>query len=69
MCHNLWRLVLLLHPLGAAGNSCDADSRHLDEAERHHEGNELLDLVALAGDLEDEVDLIGIVGAGAELIG
>ncbi len=58
-----------LHSLGAAADAGDAGAGHLDEAERDHQRDELLDLVGLAGDLEDEAVGAGIDDPGAEGFG
>ncbi len=58
-----------LHALWPAADAGHAGARHFDQAQRHHERDELVDLVGLAGDLEDEARGSGIDDAGAEGIG
>ena len=60
---------LLFHALGPPGYSGNAGAGDFDEAQGHHEGNELFDLVAFSGDLENEAGGAGINDAGAEGIG
>src|SRR5262249_16369486 len=58
-----------LHRLGAAADGDDAAARHLDEAERQHQLDELVDLVGTAGDLEHEALDGGVDHAGTERLG
>ncbi len=57
------------HPLRPARDRGDAGARDLDQAERQHQLDELVDLVALAGDLEHEAFGGGVDHAGAEGVG
>src|SRR5882757_7219138 len=54
------------HALRTAGDRRDACARHFDQPERQHQRDELLDLIALAGDLEHEALGRGVDDAGAE---
>src|SRR6266480_1003746 len=59
----------VLHPFCAAADRHDAGARHLDKAERQHELDELVDLLAPPGDLEDEALDRGIDHARPERVG
>src|ERR1035437_1985651 len=54
------------HPLRPARDGGDTGARDLDQAERQHQLDELVDLVALAGDLEYEAFGGGVDHPGAE---
>src|SRR6202035_1502055 len=58
-----------LHGLRPARDGNDAGARDLDQAERQHQGNEALDLVGRAGDLEHETLGRGVDHAGPEGVG
>src|SRR5262245_2970338 len=58
-----------LHSFRTAHDGRDAGARDLDEAEWQHQGDELLDLVAGAGDLEYEAFGRGIDHSGAKCVG
>src|SRR5712671_3603596 len=57
-----------LHSLRPSADGHDAGAGDLDEADRNHERNETLDLVAGAGDLEYETLRSGVDDAGTERI-
>src|SRR5436190_3094236 len=57
------------HPLRPAGDGDDAGARHLDQAERQHQSDELVDLVGFAGELEHEALGCGIDHPRPERIG
>src|ERR1700737_3278927 len=61
--------VNLSHPLRAAPDRDNAGPRDLHQAERQHERDEALDLVARAGDLEHETLGRGVNDTGAERVG
>src|ERR1043165_5520794 len=58
-----------LHPLRPAADGGDAGARHLDEAERAHQVDELADLGGVAGDLEHEALGRGIDHPRAKRVG
>src|SRR6516164_10699332 len=59
-------MTLGSHPLGAPAHGGDAGARDLDEADHRHHGDEALDLLARAGELEDEGGERRVEGAGPE---
>src|ERR1700738_2727173 len=61
--------VNLSHPLRAAPDRDNAGARDLDQAERQHERDETLDLIARSGDLEHETLGRGVNDTGAERVG
>src|SRR5262249_47750019 len=68
-CANLKNLALGGEgalPFRSAADRHDAGPRHLHKADRQHEADEGLDLVAVAGDLEHEALGRGVDDAGAE---
>src|ERR1700730_6527977 len=58
-----------LHGLRAAPDGDDAGARDLDQAERQHQGDEALDLLGRAGDLEHEAFDRGVDHPGPEGVG
>src|SRR4051812_2986039 len=57
-----------LHALRAAVHGGHAGAADLDQAERLHDGDELVELGSLAGDFEDEMFGVGVDDAGAESV-
>src|SRR5690606_17242695 len=57
-----------LPAFGPPVHGSNAGAAHLNEAERLHDGDELLDLGNATGDLEDEMLGIRVDDAGAECI-